>query len=178
MDVLEAHAVAPDQLAELLQRRGDLRACDGLGLDDRHERRLPARIARVIEAEPLREAERVPVHLPSGRSVGPRGLTEDALERGAGALQSLLGPPEVTLRNALGPARAIPAVDADFEPGVADGTHRIRSARGDAATREPRAQTIGSEIEIERRRCLVSLQQVDEPRRDPARATRRRNDDT
>src|SRR5262245_11517311 len=151
MDVLDRHAVASDQLAEPLQRRGDLRACDELGLDDRHERRLPARIARVVEAEPLREAERVSVHLTPGRSVGPRALTEDALESGAGALQSLFGPPEVTLCNPLGPARAIPPVDADFEPGVADGAHRIRSARGDAATREPGVETIGSEIEIERR---------------------------
>ena len=177
MDVLDAHAVASDQLAEPWQRRWDLRACDELGLDDRHERRLPARIARVVEAEPLREAERVSVHLPFGRGVGSRGLTEDALERGAGALQSLLGPPEVALRNALRPARAIPAVDADFEPGAADRAHRIRGARGHAATREPGAETIGSEIEIERRRCLVSLQQVDEPRRERARAARRRNDD-
>src|SRR5215470_18936103 len=177
VDVLDTRAIASEQLAELLQRRGDLRAGDELGLDDRHERRLPARIARVVEAEPLREAERVSVHLPSGRSVRPRRLAEDSLERGAGPLQGLLHPPEVPLRHPLRPTRAIPAVYADFEPGVADGAHRIGGARGHAATREPGAETIGPEIEVERRRRLVSLQQVDELRREPARAPRRRNDD-
>src|SRR2546425_603521 len=62
------------------ERRGQLRAGADLGAPHGDEGAAPTGVRAVIEAETLRQAQRVQVRLPAGRAVRARGLPEDLLE--------------------------------------------------------------------------------------------------
>ena len=76
-DVVLRDVVDADQLVERRQRRRELRAADRLGVPDRQVRMRAAAVRAVVEAEALREAQRVHVHLPAGGAVRARRLAED-----------------------------------------------------------------------------------------------------
>ena len=111
-DVVFGDAFGADQLVERRQRRRKLRAADQLGVPDRQVRMRAAPVRAVVEAEALRQPQRVHVHLPAGGAVRARRLLEDIGVALACPDHLASRPLGVGVRHAVLPADVVPAMDA------------------------------------------------------------------
>jgi len=92
----------------------------------------------VIEAETLRQAQRVQVRLPAGSAVRARGLPEDLLEALAREEHLALGPPGVGPGHTVLPFHVVPGVNSDFEIRVPHPAHHVGAAATDVGTGQER----------------------------------------
>jgi hypothetical protein len=116
-----------------------LRAADQLAAPHGEVRCRAAAVGAIVEAELLREAQRVRVHLPAGGAMGGRRRAEDGGVAFAGALHLAARPRGVGGRNAVLPPHVVVAVDARLVPAIAYRLHHVARAPSDVRTGQQRA---------------------------------------
>src|SRR6266571_4670688 len=117
-DVLRGEPVGADQLVQSRERGRELRARDDLGAPYGDEGTAPAGVRAVIEAQALRQAQRVQIRLPARGAVRARGRPEYLLEALARQEHLALGPPGVGRGRTVLPFHVVPGVNSAFESRV------------------------------------------------------------
>ena len=100
---------------------------------------MAAPIRAIVEAESLRQSQRVRVHLPPGGAVDARRFLEDVGIAIARERHLPLGPREIRIGHAILPAHVVVAMDAGLVAGVAHGAHHIAGPSSDVRSGQQRA---------------------------------------